>query len=183
VIIKIYTLRTLLSSKDYKQQNKEVSWGWVTNYIRKICQKLKIKYINQKRPQKTSTDKISWKKIALLSVAKINNHLLPELDIYNPMVSCLLGMLIRGLLWSWHICLYSCFFFFKGSKFCLCFYNSLLDIFFIYISNVIPFPGSPPSLRNPLSHPPSSCFYEGVPSLTYPLPPPHPPFLYTGASI
>ena len=34
-----------------------------------------------------------------------------------------------------------------------------------------------------LSHPPSSCFYEGVPTPTHPLPPPHPRFPYTGASI
>jgi hypothetical protein len=38
----------------------------------------------------------------------------------------------------------------------------LLDIFFIYISNVIPFPGFPS--ENPLSHLPSPC------SPTYPLP-------------
>ena len=48
----------------------------------------------------------------------------------------------------------------------------LLDIFFIYISNVNPFP-SPPK-GNPLFHQPSSCFYEGVPPPTYPLLPPHP---------
>jgi hypothetical protein len=29
-----------------------------------------------------------------------------------------------------------------------------------------PFPVSPPP-RNPLSHPPSPCFYEGVPPLTH----------------
>jgi hypothetical protein len=39
----------------------------------------------------------------------------------------------------------------------------LLDIFFIYISNVIPFPGL--SSKNPLSHPPSPCLYEGAPHL------------------
>jgi hypothetical protein len=38
-------------------------------------------------------------------------------------------------------------------------------------------------LRNPLSHPPSSYFYEGVPPPTHPLPPPCPQFPYTGASI
>ena len=38
----------------------------------------------------------------------------------------------------------------------------LLDIFFIYISNVIPFPSFPS--ENPLSPPPSPC------SLTYQLP-------------
>jgi hypothetical protein len=54
----------------------------------------------------------------------------------------------------------------------------LLDIFFIYISNVIPFCSTPS-----LTHPPSSCFYEGVPPPTYPLPPPRPRFPYTGASI
>ena len=43
----------------------------------------------------------------------------------------------------------------------------LLDILFIYISNVISFPGFPSG--NPLSHPPSPCFYEGA------SPPIHPP--------
>ena len=44
----------------------------------------------------------------------------------------------------------------------------LLDIFFIYISNVIPFPRSPS--ENPLSNPPSPCFYKGVPSTHSPTP-------------
>jgi hypothetical protein len=44
----------------------------------------------------------------------------------------------------------------------------LLNIFFIYISNVIPFPGLP--YITPLSHPPSPCLYEGAP-------PPIPAFL------
>jgi hypothetical protein len=48
----------------------------------------------------------------------------------------------------------------------------VLDIFFIYISNVITFPGLP-SPGNPLSHTPSPCFYEGTPPLTHPLLPPH----------
>ena len=43
----------------------------------------------------------------------------------------------------------------------------LLDNFFIYISNVITFPGFPS--RNPLSHIPSFC--EGAPPLSHPLPP------------
>jgi hypothetical protein len=50
---------------------------------------------------------------------------------------------------------------------------------FIYISNVIPF--SDFLQRNPLSHPPSSCFYEGVSTPTHS----HLPtltFLYTAAS-
>jgi hypothetical protein len=43
----------------------------------------------------------------------------------------------------------------------------LLDIFFIHISNVIPFPSSClPTPRNSLSHHPSPCFYKGA------LPPP-----------
>jgi hypothetical protein len=54
-----------------------------------------------------------------------------------------------------------------------------LDLFFIYISNVIPFPGFPPFLK----HPSSPYFYEGVPSPTHPLPPPHPVFPYTVTSI
>jgi hypothetical protein len=41
----------------------------------------------------------------------------------------------------------------------------LLDIFFIYISNVTPFPGFPSG--NLLSHP---CFYEGVPPISPPCP-------------
>jgi hypothetical protein len=43
-----------------------------------------------------------------------------------------------------------------------------LDIFFIYISNVVPFPSFPS--RNPLFHPPFPCFYEGA----LPKPPPTP---------
>ena len=55
-----------------------------------------------------------------------------------------------------------------------------MDILFIYISSVIPFPGFPS--KNPLSHPPSPCFYEGTPP-----PPTHSCFtdlasLFTGAS-
>ena len=51
------------------------------------------------------------------------------------------------------------------------------DIFLIYISNVFPFPGLP--FRNPLSHPPSSCLYEGAPP-THSQPPVL-AFPYTGA--
>jgi hypothetical protein len=47
------------------------------------------------------------------------------------------------------------------------FQNFILDIFFIYISNVIPFPDTPS--KKPLSHAPSSSFYEGVPLPTHPL--------------
>jgi hypothetical protein len=47
--------------------------------------------------------------------------------------------------------------------------NKQADIFFIYISNVIPF--SSLHSRNLLSNPPSPCLYEGVPPSTYPLPP------------
>jgi hypothetical protein len=43
----------------------------------------------------------------------------------------------------------------------------LLDISFIYSSNVIPFPGFP-SGNPPIPSPTFPCFYEGVP-------PPHPP--------
>jgi hypothetical protein len=42
----------------------------------------------------------------------------------------------------------------------------LLDISFIYISNIIPFPCSPPP-RIHLSHPPSPWFYEGAPPPTH----------------
>jgi hypothetical protein len=45
----------------------------------------------------------------------------------------------------------------------------LLDIFFIYISNAIPFPSFPS--ENPLSPPPSTC------SPIYPIPPPGPGIL------
>jgi len=48
----------------------------------------------------------------------------------------------------------------------------LLDILFMYISNVIPFPCF--HSGNPLSHPPSPCFYEDVLPPTYRLLPPHP---------
>jgi hypothetical protein len=44
----------------------------------------------------------------------------------------------------------------------------LLDILFIYISNVIPFPGFPS--RKPVSHLPSPWFYEGTHPTAYPLP-------------
>jgi hypothetical protein len=43
----------------------------------------------------------------------------------------------------------------------------LSNIFFIYISNVFLFPGLP--FRNPLSHSPSPCLYEGLTS-THPFP-------------
>jgi hypothetical protein len=42
-----------------------------------------------------------------------------------------------------------------------------LDIFFIYISNVFPFPGLP--FRNTLSHLPPPCLYESAPQPTHPL--------------
>jgi hypothetical protein len=42
-----------------------------------------------------------------------------------------------------------------------------MDIFFIYISNIFPFPGLP--FRNPLSHTP--CLYEGAPPPTHSHPP------------
>jgi hypothetical protein len=48
----------------------------------------------------------------------------------------------------------------------------LLDIFFIYISNVIPFPSFPS--ENPLYHPPTLC------SPTHPLPLLVQAFPYTG---
>jgi hypothetical protein len=64
----------------------------------------------------------------------------------------------------------------KNESFCF-----KLDIFFIYISNVISFPATPPEA--PLSHLPSPCFYEGVPPPTYLLLHPHPQFPYPGASM
>jgi hypothetical protein len=61
-------------------------------------------------------------------------------------------------------------------------------IFFIYISNVIPFPCFPPIQKHPItSHPPTPRFNEGVPPPTHPpthpLPYPNPQFPYTGGSI
>jgi hypothetical protein len=49
---------------------------------------------------------------------------------------------------------------------------SSLDILFIYISNIIPFPSFPS--ENSLSQPPLTIFYEGAPPPTHPLPPHHP---------
>jgi hypothetical protein len=46
-----------------------------------------------------------------------------------------------------------------------CFLIFKLDILFVYISNVIPFPGFPSA--NPLFHPPLPCFYEGAPPPTH----------------
>ena len=50
---------------------------------------------------------------------------------------------------------------------CLVWFSFLLDILFIYISNVIPFPDF--HSRYPLSYPPPL----GVPPPIHPLPPPH----------
>ena len=64
----------------------------------------------------------------------------------------------------------------------------LFFLFFYWIFSLFtfqmlsPFPVSIPP-RNTLSHPPSPCFYEGVPPPTHPLLPPHPWFPYSGASI
>jgi hypothetical protein len=44
---------------------------------------------------------------------------------------------------------------------------SIRLFYFIYISNVIPFPGFPPA--SPLSYPPLPCFYEGAPPPNFPL--------------
>jgi hypothetical protein len=55
-------------------------------------------------------------------------------------------------------------------------------ISFIYISNVISFHGFLPS-GNSLSHSPSPCFYEAISLPTQSLPPHHPQFHYTAASI
>ena len=45
-------------------------------------------------------------------------------------------------------------------------FSFFLDIFFIYISNVFPFPVL--LFGNPSSHPPSLCLYEGAPLPTHP---------------
>jgi hypothetical protein len=46
--------------------------------------------------------------------------------------------------------------------------NFVLCIFFIYISNIFPFPGLP--FGSSLYHPHFPCFYEGVPLSNHPLP-------------
>jgi hypothetical protein len=46
------------------------------------------------------------------------------------------------------------------------FLDILLNILFIYISNIIPFPGFPSA--NTLFHPLSPCFYEDAPAPTNP---------------
>jgi hypothetical protein len=51
----------------------------------------------------------------------------------------------------------------------LFYFNFSLDIFFIYISNVIPFTGL--TSENILPHSPSPCFYEGVPHPSTPASP------------
>jgi hypothetical protein len=61
-----------------------------------------------------------------------------------------------------------------GKAWWLSIYLFILDIFFIYISNVIPFSGLPS--RSPLSHPFFPCLYEGTHSYL-----PGLAFLYTGA--
>jgi hypothetical protein len=58
-----------------------------------------------------------------------------------------------------------------------CFFLKL-DIFFIYISNAIPFPGFPPENPYSISHP---CFYMDVLPLTHPLRLPALAFYYIGA--
>jgi hypothetical protein len=50
-------------------------------------------------------------------------------------------------------------------------FSSLLDILFIYVLNVIPFPYTLPA-KPPIPFP-SSWFYENVPRPTHPLTPPH----------
>jgi hypothetical protein len=52
----------------------------------------------------------------------------------------------------------------------------LFDVLFIYISNVIPFPGFPSG--NSLFHPLFHCFYEDGPLPTHPLIPASPPCYY-----
>ena len=59
-------------------------------------------------------------------------------------------------------------------SFLVCFLSFFLlsNIFFIYISDVSPFPCF--SSRNSVSYPPYSCFHEGAPPPTHTLLPPHP---------
>jgi hypothetical protein len=72
----------------------------------------------------------------------------------------------------WAILLCNFFHFYPLLEFFNFLFMFLLDIFFIYISNVIPF--IIPAHRTPLSHPTSSFFYEGVPP-THPTTPATPP--------
>jgi hypothetical protein len=72
--------------------------------------------------------------------------------------------------WGWHQESSFLFHFTKSESFFK--KKNPLDIFLIYISNVILFPGPLP--WNSLSHSPSPCFYEGVLTHTNPLLPPHP---------
>jgi hypothetical protein len=58
-------------------------------------------------------------------------------------------------------------------------FTFLLDIFFIYTSNIIPFPVFP-SPGNPLFDPPPPASMKLI---FHPLLPPHPQFPYTGVSI
>ena len=60
----------------------------------------------------------------------------------------------------------------------VCVYVCVLDILFIYISNVIPFPGFPSG--SSLFPPSSPCFYEGAPPPTHSLLPTL-AFPYSGA--
>jgi hypothetical protein len=84
------------------------------------------------------------------------------MEIPLPQLSQILGATIHSLLACLLVCLFVCF----DNAF-------LLDIFFIYISNAIPFASFPS--ENPLSPPLSPC------SLTLPLPFLVLAFPYTGA--
>jgi hypothetical protein len=59
------------------------------------------------------------------------------------------------------------------------FFNWLFSLFTFQMLSPFTLP-PPPKLPITSSLP---CFYEGVPPPTHPLPPPHPQFPYTGASI
>jgi hypothetical protein len=60
------------------------------------------------------------------------------------------------------------------------FFNWIFSLFIFQMLSPFPVSLLP---RNPLSLPPASRFYEGIPLTTHPLLPPHPQFPYTEASI
>jgi hypothetical protein len=101
--------------------------------------------------------------ILLIHEYERNFHLLisSQISIFKSLSSCHTGLLFallelpRNILYYLWLLRRVLFYF-------------LLDIFFIYISNVFPFLGLP--FGNPLSRPLSPCLYEGASPHTLPLP-------------
>jgi hypothetical protein len=109
--------------------------------------------------------------LSLLVLGLTQSHCVAQaglnLCILHPPLLCSAGMTVV----SAH-CHYShlFFFFFEWMNAFL-----LLEIFFIYISNIFPFPDLP--FRNPFSYPTSPCLYKGAPPYTPVLLPWHYPTL------